>query len=571
MVLGGLALAAGLLLPSPDARALAYQVIAAVGLAALAVGIVLHRPPRRAGWWLLVAGMCWFYLGDLLFSLYTRVFDVSATGSLADVCYLAGYPFVLAGLAMVVRQGRDQDGRSLAAWLDVGILTTGLCLLAWMLLIVPAFGASPAPLLTKLLAIAYPLADVPVLAVLVRMLLGRGHRTQSSWLLLLSLAVMTSADVVYGVGGLDPASTLATDGAVRVADGLYLVFWFLLGAAGLHSSMAGLSRPGRRRQGGLTLPRLAALAIAALAGPIALLVEATRVWDLGVFLAATGSLGLGLLVLVRAAGLVRVGQSVQVERRRLLERLIGVSEDERTRVALEIHDGPLQVLAQVNFELERGQRLLARGDADRGMAVLAVAQARLREEIQGLRQLMVSLRPPALDEVGLDPALRDWLAQLQRRSGIRCELRADIERLDRPLETTIYRVVQETLTEATRVIGEAAGASVVVVLAGRGDWVELEVRTDGLERTGPAGDDAVASAVAASGIWLAGVRERIELAGGTWTGGDDPDEGPRVAARFQRTGPSLVEEAAAAAGHLWLPEAGAEPEAAASGRRAGSW
>ena len=58
--------------------------------------------------------------------------------------------------------------------------------------------------------------------------------------------------------------------------------------------------------------------------------------------------------------------------------------------------------------------------------------------------------PPALDEVGLEPALRDWLAQFERRSGIAAELRAQVDRLEPALETTIYRVVQETLTDTIR-------------------------------------------------------------------------------------------------------------------------
>src|SRR5205823_6461321 len=160
----------------------------------------------------------------------------------------------------------------------------------------------------------------------------------------------------------DPGSFMATSGGERLTDGLYEVFYLLLGAAGLHQSMTALSRPWRNRTEGLSIPRLAALTVATLAGPLALLLEAGRVWDQGVLLAAAGSAVLGLLILARMAGLVRAGQAAQGERRRLLERLIRVSEEERTRVALEIHDGPLQILAQVNFELERGQRMLARGE-----------------------------------------------------------------------------------------------------------------------------------------------------------------------------------------------------------------
>jgi signal transduction histidine kinase len=534
VVLGGLGLAAGLLPPSPDARAIAYQVLAAVALAALVTGIVGHRPRRRLGWWLLVVGFSWFYLGDLVFSVYTTVFDVTPAASLADVFYLAGYPFVTVGLLRIVHpapaSGRDMAvaGRDVAGLLDVAILTTGLCVFGWIVVIDPAFDASPEPLLVKLLAVAYPLADVPVLAVVVRLLLGRAHRTAAFRLLLGSLAVMTVADVLFAVPRLQEAHALGSPAGVWATDGLYLVSWFLLGAAGLHRSMRALSEPRSRRRAPLSGLRLAALAVASLAVPLALLSEALRTGHYGLLLDSGGGLVVALLVFARLAGLVATAERVQEQRRKLLERLMWVSEEERSRIAVEIHDGPLQVLAQLNFELERARRMLARGELERGMSVLGQGQERLRDEIHGLRRLMVSLRPPALDEVGLDPALRDWLAQFERRTGIRSELRADVGRLDRPLETTIYRAVQETLTGT---ITDSGATSVVVVLHGDDRWVELEVHDDGLERaaTSPAG-----------GGLLVGVRERIELAGGSWTVGNELDGRPRVAARFHAPGPVSI-------------------------------
>jgi signal transduction histidine kinase len=531
VVLGGLGLAAGLLLPSPDARAIAYQVLAAVALAALVTGIVGHQPRRGLGWWLLAVGFSWFYLGDLVFSVYTTVFDVTPAASLADVFYLVGYPFVTVGLLRIVHPapatGRAEAGRDVAGLLDVAILTTGLCVFGWIVVIDPAFDASPEPLLVKLLAVAYPLADVPVLAVVVRLLLGRAHHTPAFRLLLASLAVMTAADVLYAIPGLNPAHPLGSPAGVRLADGLYLVSWFLLGAAGLHRSMRALSEPRSRRRAPLSGLRLAALAVASLAGPLALLSEALRTGHYGLLLDSGGGLVFALLVFARLVSLVATAERVQEQRRKLLERLMWVSEEERSRIAVEIHDGPLQVLAQLNFELERARRMLTRGELERGMSVLGQGQERLRDEIHGLRRLMVSLRPPALDEVGLDPALRDWLAQFQRRTGIRSELRADVGRLDRALETTIYRAVQETLTGT---ITQSGATSVVVVLHGDDSWVELQVHDDGLER----------AATSPAGGLLVGVRERIELAGGSWTAGNDLDGRPRVAARFHAPRPVSI-------------------------------
>ena len=87
---------------------------------------------------------------------------------------------------------------------------------------------------------------------------------------------MTVADVLYAVAGLDPAAVLGSPAAVRAADGLYLVSWFLLGGAGLHHSMTALSMPYAQRWAPVRGTRFAALAVASLAGPLALLVEAAR-------------------------------------------------------------------------------------------------------------------------------------------------------------------------------------------------------------------------------------------------------------------------------------------------------
>jgi signal transduction histidine kinase len=564
IVLGGLALAAGLLLPWPRAHVLAYQVMAAVGLAGLVAGVLAQRPRRRRGWWLLIVGFAWFYLGDVLFALYADVLHVSPDGTLADVSYLAGYPFVVAGLLSLVRSpaltGRWGQEREAVSLIDVGVVTLGLFLFGWAVLLDPLVDNSALPLPTRLLAVAYPLADLPVIAVVVPVLLGRGRRGLSAWLLVASIAAMSVADVLYALEALG-GSGLYLHQALPTYDLFYLVFWFLAGAAALHPSMAAASEPGQLGPAPLTGMRLALLATASVAGPLSLLLEAVRRPQPELLVEIAGSAAIALLLLARLVGQVAVADRVQADRRRLLERLIHVSEEERTRVALEIHDGPLQILTQVNLELERVQRMLARGELERGTALLGVGQRRLSDEIQGLRRLMVSLRPPALDEVGLEPALRDWLAQLERHTGVRCELRAEVGRLDPALETTIYRAVQETLTDATRGLGgqpdpagpgDRAGARahdrgravpgrVLVVLRGDDRRVELEVHDDAPVRAaaGPARDDSVAAAVAASGLWLDGVRERIELAGGTWTA-PDGEAGPRVAARF---GPAPIARA----------------------------
>ena len=180
MVLGGFGLAAGLLLRPKAPAPWPTRPLPPSPWRPSPLSIARHRPGRRAGWWVLLAGFGWFYAGDLAYSVYQAVVDATPAASVADVFYLAGYPFIAGELVALVypARGRQWSRRDFGGLIDVGILTTGLCLLGWVLVIEPAFAAADAPLLTRLLAVGYPLADVPILAVVIRLLLGRTHRTR---------------------------------------------------------------------------------------------------------------------------------------------------------------------------------------------------------------------------------------------------------------------------------------------------------------------------------------------------------------------------------------------------------
>jgi signal transduction histidine kinase len=253
-----------------------------------------------------------------------------------------------------------------------------------------------------------------------------------------------------------------------LADGIHLAAYVLLGAAGLHPSMAGLSEPSRRRQarlgrgrapsdgdglrpGGLDFgrsclsrARLLAMGAAALVAPALLVLQRLRGGDIEVMAVAGAWAALFVLVMGRMAGLVRAIERAESERRRVLDRTVQAAEQERMHVASELHDGPIQRLAVLSFDLERAkQRMLGNPAA---VARVEHAQAALSAEVNGLRELMASLRPPTLDEVGLEAALRDHVGAFARRSGVDCSVRVHLDgRLDGELETVIYRVAQEAL------------------------------------------------------------------------------------------------------------------------------
>ena len=122
---------------------------------------------------------------------------------------------------------------------------------------------------------------------------------------------------------------------------------------------------------------------------------------------------------------------------------------------------------------------------------------------------MVSLRPPALDEVGLEAALRDQLGAFARRSGVDCSLRVALDgRLDGELETVVYRITQEALHNVAR---HANAGRLWLDLEEAADQVRLEIRDDGV------GFRPVPSSVLVRDgrFGLAGMRERVEMAGGS--------------------------------------------------------
>src|SRR4029453_17660855 len=119
-----------------------------------------------------------------------------------------------------------------------------------------------------------------------------------------------------------------------------------------------------------------------------------------------------------------------------------------------------------------------------------------------------SLRPPTLDEVGLEAALRDHVGAFARRSGVSCSVKVDLDgRLDGELETVVYRVTQEGLLNVAR---PAGAGRLWVGLEGAGDRVDLSIRDDGVGFQPP----STTALVRDGRFGLVAMRERVEMAGG---------------------------------------------------------
>jgi two-component sensor histidine kinase len=392
-----------------------------------------------------------------------------------------------AGLALLALS--RSTVRDWAGLTDAAIIAIGFGLLSWVLVMVPYFQDPSLGLVQRLVSLAYPVGDVLLLALAARLATSPGRRTAAFRLLVASLIVTMAADTLFSVLSLSGAS-------VAVTDGMYLVDYLLLGAAGLHPSMAGLLEPARRRQARLGRGRLLAMGAAALVAPALLVVERLRGNDLQATVIAGAWAVLFLLVMGRMAGLVRGIERAEGERRRVLD-------------------------------LERAkQRMLGNPAA---VARVEHAQAALSAEVQGLRELMASLRPPTLDEVGLEAALRDHVGAFARRSGVSCSVRVDLAgRLDGELETVVYRVTQEALLNVAR---HAEAGRLWLELDSAADRVDLEIRDDGVGF-----DPQASSALVRDGHFgLVAMQERVEMAGGRFQVDTHPGAGVVLRAMFRTT------------------------------------
>ena len=192
-------------------------------------------------------------------------------------------------------------------------------------------------------------------------------------------------------------------------------------------------------------------------------------------------IGLAILFVVQiplAVGMARRLRASLAERQVLLERVINASEQERRRIARDLHDGVVQRLAAVTFSLSAmARRLTAAGrtpDAD--VPDVEHAAGETRAAMRDLRTLIVEIAPPNLHAEGIDNALRDLLEPLSG-SGVAVTLDAPPDTaLSATTTTLLFRVAQEALRNA----GKHAGASHVEVrLHNRGDHVRLEIDDDG--------------------------------------------------------------------------------------------
>ncbi|MEA2290545.1 MAG: hypothetical protein QOD55_2542 [Solirubrobacteraceae bacterium] len=272
----------------------------AIGLAAVVAVVALIRRPgaRRLPWLLLGAGLIAFKAGDVVWDHRVWVLDAPPSPSLADALYLVGYPIVAAALAVLCH--RRSSAADAAGLIDAAIITVGTGVVTWAFLVLPYVTDETLGVEERFLASAYPLADLLLLSLSVRLFLLPGSKPRAYRLLGLGILAAFCADTGY-------AAHLLTDGALMpaaVREIGWIAAYGLITAALVHPTIRH-SRGAGDANAGLTRRRLLTLATATLLAPATLLIQAVSDGRPRIVLIALASAVLSMLVVVRMSGLVR--------------------------------------------------------------------------------------------------------------------------------------------------------------------------------------------------------------------------------------------------------------------------
>jgi signal transduction histidine kinase len=213
---------------------------------------------------------------------------------------------------------------------------------------------------------------------------------------------------------------------------------------------------------------------------------------------------------------------LQEQLRQLSRQILSAQEDERKRISRELHDVIAQTLTGINVRLAalKKEAALNTKHLDRNIA----RTQRLGEKsVDIVHQFARELRPAVLDDLGLIPALHTFLKSFSKRTRVHVHLKAfaGVEQLDIAKRTVLYRVAQEALTNVSR---HAKASSVEVSIQKLADRVGMKIKDDGKSFS----VERQLHAKGGKRLGLLGMRERVEMVGGTFCIASAPGEGTTI-------------------------------------------
>ncbi len=207
---------------------------------------------------------------------------------------------------------------------------------------------------------------------------------------------------------------------------------------------------------------------------------------------------------------MRAGAPPAIDENKLLQAIVDTQEEERRRIARQVHDGPAQAMANVVLQSEISERLYA-VDQDRSRKELAALRQMVNKTLQELRGFIFELRPMILDDLGLVPTLRRYIQTLMDKHGIRIDFSSTgrDRRLPSDDEVAIFRLIQDSLVER---IEKGDAKDIVLGMTWKDDQLEILLQSDG--------KDLPSDGELASGLRRS---ERLELLKGESTHETRPD------------------------------------------------
>lgn len=228
-------------------------------------------------------------------------------------------------------------------------------------------------------------------------------------------------------------------------------------------------------------------------------------------------------VAIEKAGLYTALKEREARVSELLAAIIGAQEQERRRVAAEIHDGFLQDLTALFMRAEMARTQAMKGQIAQTVETIEKLQQSMRDGVEGIRKFIFEVRPPSLDEVGLGPTIGAMVQRVAADNNLEPTFvdRLGGRRLHESLETTLYRTAQEALRNIVR---HAEAQNVYVTLERDGTSARLKVGDDGK------GVDPSSDPRRQGHYGIDTMRERVELAGGSFKISRRPEGGTEVVA-----------------------------------------
>ncbi|WP_163538871.1 sensor histidine kinase [Gracilibacillus sp. YIM 98692] len=199
-------------------------------------------------------------------------------------------------------------------------------------------------------------------------------------------------------------------------------------------------------------------------------------------------------------------------------KIIEAQEEERRRLSREMHDGPAQMLANILIRSEIVERAYKKGNLETAVEEMRSVRSMIRDSLQEVRRIIYDLRPMALDDLGLVPTIKKYLATVEDgKPTIHFSHHATQSRMESQYEVAVFRLIQESVQNALK---HAEAQSINVILKITEDRIQVKITDDGK------GFDQKENKEHSFGI--IGMKERMDMLGGTFQITTELDKGTTV-------------------------------------------